>query len=179
MQNSVQKGNILIILGVVIALLAGFIIYNNKSNSKYQPPSTSQQTATNNAEQTRTYQSKNLKFTITIPTNTQIQEKNTYLDVVINGSVIDVVRNGTNADSLNIYLKDYDTKKNVQISDNNNLTINGYEANSRIETNIGSGIKQKIYYIYTDNWVYAISTNSESLYNDLDQIAKSFRYTGE
>ena len=34
-------------------------------------------------------------------------------------------------------------------------------------------------YLYTNNWVYSISTISPALYDEVEQIARSFKYTGK
>lgn len=127
--------------------------------------------------QVKTYQSKNMKFSINLSTSTSVKEGLTYVDITFKKGLIDIVRNGTNFSSLSEYLKDSDAKKGVQVSEEDKLMINGYQADTRVETNPSTNKMQKTYYIYVENWAYTLSTSSPSLYGDLDQIAQSFRYT--
>ncbi|OGE38420.1 hypothetical protein A3F00_04005 [Candidatus Daviesbacteria bacterium RIFCSPHIGHO2_12_FULL_37_11] len=179
-----QRGNILIILSILVIFSAGTIFYYfySKPQTPVNPYSRSsviktQPTSTNSAAQTQTYQSISLKFSISIPTSYTSQEGNTYTDIMRDSSVIQIIRNGTNTQSLSEYLSDPTYKKNTTISNPNQFEIGDYQAVSRLETQNTSGSKQKVVYIYIDGWVYSLSTSSESLYDDLDQIVKSFKYT--
>ena len=158
-----------ILLILAIFLLAVFIFSQFKSGNLFN---------TNSAQyssQTRTFQSKNLQFSILIPKTAEIKEGQTYVDIKIDQMLVDVTRNGTNFSSLEEYTKDFDAKNSVDINKMEPSIINGYNVISRQET--ANNTKHKIYYIFTtDGWVYTLSTSSESLYDDLDQIAQSFRY---
>ncbi len=155
-------------LGIIIAvlLLGVGVLYIARNNHSY----------TSSQEQTKTYQSKSLKFSVIILTSALVKEKQTYVDIIFGDKLINVVRNGTNFQSLIEYLKDFDSKKKEEVGQENEFIINGYKANSRIENNRAANRIQKVYYIYVENWVYSLSTSSPTLYGDLDQIARSFRY---
>lgn len=134
----------------------------------------------NQSSQTKIFQSSDvMKFSITVPVGYDVSE---YLgSATVNagdkGKIL-IGRSGTNFNNLNDYLDDLNIKNKVEIVDKRPLLINGSEA-SRQEM-INDNEKNRItYFIYINNWVYSISTSSESLFGDLDQIAKSFRYTGD
>ena len=179
MKHTKIKTNHGLIIIIVFIFLFGLVIYLlGNTNKTYVLQTT---TGITSKSDTENFQSKDLRFTITIPSLYTVREGQTYVEVLLNGVItFDIVRNGTNFESLDTYLKDSDIKKKLTtVTDEKTLTINGHRSASRIETNAGSKIKQKLYYIYVDNWVYILSTSSESLFPDLDQIAQSFRYTPE
>lgn len=125
------------------------------------------------------FESKYLNFSVDLLPGFQAADETTQITIDSQGGQINVSRNGTNYDSLDSYISDFDTKRNLIASDVEKITINDYESMSRMVEFPDQSVKQKSYYIYINNWVYIISTFSEGLYDDLDQIAKSFKYTGE
>lgn len=160
-----QRGNILIILIVITAVILGFAFYNQSKTAN--PPSSSQPTTV----QTKTFQSKDLKFSIELPNGFQSEENLGSVTISTPEGTLYVDRNGTNFNSVEEYAKDLEKKNGFILSDKENLSINGLNAIS------GTVDKEKTYFIYTENAVYTLTSKTESLYNDLDQIAKSFRYT--
>lgn len=177
-----QKGNLLILLAFMIVFVLGLIFLVNPTNlNKFKndysqrlsnPPIDS---AVPSNSDSKDFRFDNLKFELKLFSTDTAKEGNAYIEIHRDGKIIDIVRNGTNHNSLNSYLNDSDTKKTIKILNQESMKINDYEAIVRVETDQAKN--QKAYYIYTDNWVYIISTNEESLFDDLDQIAKSFRYT--
>lgn len=81
-----------------------------------------------------------------------------------------VNRNGTNFDNLDSYLKENQNHLSEILSSKEEMSVNGLDAVSGV---IGN---ERIYFIYVSSAVYTFSTDSENLYEDLDQIAKSFEY---
>ena len=121
--------------------------------------------------------SKYLDFTVQLPTTYQAEESAPIVNFRNGEIVITLVRNTTPFNTLKESLDDYDAKNKLKnFSERKELEINGYQATTRVEAR-GDGHIQKVYYIYVDNWLYIISTEFESGYSDLDQIARSFRYT--
>lgn len=157
-----QTGNVLILIIIVAILAIGAVIYY-KSNS-------SQPESTKSAEQAKTIQSKNLKFSVEIPSDFEKQEKFTTVILNNNGNEIKISRVATNFENLENYLADLSNKNKFNLSNKENLSINDSVA-IRGNTN-----DEKIYFIYRDGWVFSISTDSNSLFDDLDQIAHSFHY---
>lgn len=125
------------------------------------------------------YEFESIQMSLIKPVGWEISEKSSYVDLIKNNEKINLSRSGTNFDNIMSYLRDFDSKRNLEIEMESTLRNNDYDVIQRIEKfNGGSVNKQKVYYIYVNNWVYALSTSSEDLYDDLDQIAKSFKYTG-
>ena len=88
-------------------------------------------------------------------------------------------KNNSNYSNLVDYLKWFDgTRKGLQVNNEKNIEIGGYEGILRIENfSLGLVNQQKIYYLLVNGVIYTLSTSSPLLYPDLDQIAQSFRYT--
>lgn len=159
-----QKQKTLIILIVILALLLSMIALN-----KPKPiPNSSQLPASTN--QTNTFHSKILKFTISLPNNYLAQEKLGSVAINTNTGTITIGQNGTNYSNLKDYIENSRNDLKNSISNKNDQIIYGLEAVSGF---IG---KEKTYLIYANNRVYFISTKDPYSFNDLDQIAQSFRY---
>lgn len=166
MKKKNPKNNIAlrsIIFITVLALILLFIYVNFRSQSS---------PASNGAQQTKRFESKDLKFSISLPTDFLIEEKFNSIFLKSNDGEITVGRIGTNFDNLNDYLDNLSSLNNFTIENKENLTINNYSA-------VKAYIKGATYYfIYPSKWVvYSIFTKSQPLFGDLDQIAQSFRYT--
>lgn len=178
-----KRGNILIILAIVAALAAVAVYVRFKPFSlptylpKPSPAITPQPTSTSG--QTQTFQAKFLKFGLKVPTGFQITDTLTYIDLIKGQSKINISKNSTNYSNVIDYVKDFDDKRiGVHIENEEMIKIGDLNSLKRIE-NFTSGpiSQQKIYYILVDSKVYSISTTSQILYDELDQIAQSFRYT--
>lgn len=172
MKKTVQKGNILIILVVITAVMVAGLIYYKTNSTKLAPPSEpSPKISTNSAEQTKIFQASSLKFTIELPVGYQAAEKLESVKITTKTGEILIGKNGTNFNNLDDYIKNSRNNITTRLTNRKELKINGLDAIS------GFIDGEKIYFIYVENTVYLISTNTSPLFNDLDQIAKSFRYT--
>lgn len=131
----------------------------------------------NTDNQLQFYSSSSQNFKVLLPPDYIITERITYIDFKKNGGVIGISRtDASNFESLNAYLKDFDDKskiKNPNIVDQ--FQVGGNDVIVRQEVRGVTPVR--ISYIFVDGWVYGLSTNSEDLYADLDQITKSFQYT--
>ncbi|MBI4084532.1 MAG: hypothetical protein HY431_01360 [Candidatus Levybacteria bacterium] len=170
-----QRNSHSLALGLTIVILFGLLLLgyfvarstkNLSSVNNYQQPNTSQNT---------TFQSKNLKFIVLAPKNFEIEES--FTSVIFKNEEGEIVlgRSGTNFKKLEEYLEDLSIKNRATIT--NRQYFNGQPniVKGRIRyQNIQT--EKEIYFIYNDNWVYSLSTDSEALFDDLDEIAKSFRY---
>jgi len=65
--------------------------------------------------------------------------------------------------------------KELEVIEEKTTSINSLKAVRR-EVVLGTGEKRLVYDIYAEGLIYTIFTDSPALYDDLDQIAKSFRY---
>lgn len=166
-----QNQNLLLI--IAIALIVGVVLFYTKiAGSTSFPPSQVTE------KQTKTFQSENLKFSLNLPAGFTAKDEPSRITIDSDKGKIYVNRNGTQHEDLDNYLKEFDQQTKLNITADEKLTINNYQARSRIfkNTDVTKG-QEKIYFIYADNFVYKISTTSESLFDDLDQIAQSFQYT--
>ena len=169
MKHTKIKTNHGLIIIIVSIFLFGLVIYLlGNTNKGYAPE---RNTAINSGDQTTTYKSKDLKFTVNIPSKFQIEERFTTVLLQYHDELIQITRSGTNYSSLDAHLDNLGKLNDFTFSTKENFTINNYSA-------VKGVIEGEIhYFIYVDNWVYSISTPSESLFSALDQIAQSFRYT--
>lgn len=130
----------------------------------------------------KTFESKFLQFSITVPEKFTVKEELTYVDLLVSqDEKINVSRIGTNFFNLESYLKDFDSKRNARVTTESGQTINELKTVIRVEDFTGGPTEQqKIYYFFANNdRVYSLSTVSKKLYSDLDKIAHSFRYLGD
>lgn len=178
-----QSGNILIISVIIItAFLFSSVVYyslksTNKSNKYSINAPIQPETTRSSQETTKIFSSKNLKISFVVPLNSSVEEKFTTVIIKIDSHNIKVSRSGTNFDTLDDYLKDLGAKNNFSLLDKKTSDISEFQSISgRIERSI-EPLQEKIYFIYADGWIFTFSTSFESLYDDLDQIAQSFKYT--
>jgi len=168
-----KKRNYFIILlaSVLVVILAVLIGVRESSKVTIRPTPTPQ------GGNLKEYKSDILDFTVRVPNNFSVQEKSSSVEIISSGGSLYVDRNGTNFENLKDYINDLDRRNNKsKISVERSLIIDGYEGQVRL-INGDSGDFQKEYMIFVDGIVYVIFTNKEPLFNDLDQIAQSFRYT--
>ncbi len=165
----------LVILGVFL-ILGYYFVVKLVANSSY---SLRQQTNNSNLNQAKTYASKTLKFTIDVPSQFQINERLTEVHLADNAKEeVIISRVGTNFSNIDDYMNDLSIKNKINREDVIKVNINGLNGIREIVKYPGGPqMGEKTYYIYSENWVYYISTNSESLFSDLDKIAQSFKYT--
>jgi hypothetical protein len=125
----------------------------------------------------KTFQSTTLGFIVQIPPTYEVGENFTHIEFIKDGNLIGGDRNDASGfGSLQEFIDDFDNKnQSEEIFDSKELDINNNPSVVRVEGR--GGAVYKMYYIYVDGWVYVFSTESEFLYSDLDQIAKSFQYT--
>lgn len=166
---------LLILVSVIILIVASGIITTGKnSTTQITPKETSQN---KNGSNLKTFESsETLKFSIKIPDNYTAEEKFSAVTLTSNNGIILISRNGTNLLSLAEYLNYFDSKRKLTVNESKEIRIENYQAVSRFMTFTEEKIKQKSIFIYIDNNVYIMSTENESLYSDLDQIAQSFKY---
>lgn len=177
--KSAQKGNLLIILAIAVALsAAGFLYFKSKSSdlvkstpNVYASLQPAENNSTSNSEQSKEYNSNGMDLTIMVPLDFEIQDQSTRILLNNSRGQIIISRSGTQFDSLDSYLADLDSKNKNSLVTQEGLFISSYSAKVRTSSS------DKQYRVMVDGWVYTLSTSSETLYDDLDQIAQSFRYT--
>lgn len=158
----------------ILFLVGGYVLYRKisiQTNPTIKLPQTVSSPSSNN-QSFKTFKSSTaMKFAITLPEEYQIEEKFGSVTISSGKGFILITQNSTNFGNLDDYLKF--SKNNLQ----NNITNRKASVIDGKDTVSGFIGEEKIHYIYADNNIYMISTKSESLYDDLDQIALSFRYT--
>lgn len=160
-----------VVLLVCVALLFGLLIFSYYNpNYPLNPASKLSQQTSNKGN---TYKSDFLNITFSVPEGFQAEENYTNIVLTSSEGSISINKTSTNFSTLNEYL--------VYIQNMNNFTLDGVEELTIGEKLAISGMigDEKITYIYPSrNVVYSVSTTSPDLYDELDQVAQSFRYTG-
>ena len=174
MKNTKIKTNHGLIIIIVFIFLFGIVIYLLGNTNKTYVPQTS---TVINTRDVKTYSSKSMKFSIDVPDRFHVSDAVDKLTLLDNNKEINIIRNGTDYENISDYIANFDARRNLIASETKTISIGGNEAVSRMVEFLDQNVKQKSYYIYVDNWVYILSTSSESLFPVLDQIAQSFRYT--
>lgn len=152
---------LLIVFAVLVAILLVTVYSSKMSNI----------TSTYNSNETKVYESKDLKINITVPFNSEVVENLGSLIIKSENGSISIGQNGTNFTNLNDYILNSRNNLQTRMMNRRELTINGLEAV------LGNVDNEKLYLIYTDYNVYHVSTSSEALFDELDKIAQSFKYT--
>ena len=134
-------------------------------------------------EKTKVFRSSSImNFSIEVPTGFKVTESLGSVSILYAGDEGEILigRSGTNFDSLTEYLNDLNAKNRTRVINSQSETINSYQAFKQTLVNDDLEESNRVtYFIYVDGQVYSISTASESLYDELDQVARSFKYTGK
>lgn len=173
-KKTITQRNILI--GVLIFFIFSFVLIVGLKNTDLRYSSSNKQNNISNGS----FESKYLQFSVNLPNGFQATDETSRIIINSDSGTIYVNRNGTQFDNLDSYLEDFDQQTNLNINNEEKIVINGYNSAVRVfESTDVTGGKEKIYFIFADNFVYKLSTTQLDLYDELDLIAKSFRYTGE
>lgn len=160
-----------ILVVLFIAVVLTWLAITRSNNTRYPIGGA-------NYSQTERYTSKFLNIEFIIPSEFSVEDKQVDILLKKNDSTIDIGRTGTNFESPEEYLVDLSAKNKFQITEEKKLSIDEYPALKVIIKHPFSGDPDTYaYFVYKDYAVYRISTNNKNLLGDLDEIAKSFRYT--
>lgn len=177
MNRKNQKGVALIIVPVVLVatvLVLAIVLFsqaqNNTADDKAIPLPTPTE-ASDNLEKLKAFRSSVMEFEIDIPVSYEIKERSSSVSIFAPEGEIRVLRNGTEYDNLDGYVAHLEEFNGVSFQKESDSAINNLSAQKGILEG------ELTYFIYTNHVVYSVSTSEEALYSDLDQIAKSFRYT--
>jgi len=125
---------------------------------------------------TKTFKSSEvMDFEVEVPSGFSVEEKIIRVILTFEGNSIYLDKSSTNFDDLDSYIADLDSIDRVEVIEEKTTSINSLKAVRR-EVVLGTGEKRLVYDIYAEGLIYTIFTDSPALYDDLDQIAKSFRY---
>ena len=129
------------------------------------------------SNQKKTYTSSTLKISIEVPKNFEVEDKLTAVLLKRGAEVIKITRIGTNYQDAISYIRYIGTKNKFETQGDVKLNIGGMEAiRTTIKHAVDSRPDELTYFIYRDYFIYSFSTSAQKLYDDLDQIAQSFRY---
>lgn len=157
------------LLIVPIVLAIGFLGWQVVSKQTISPQTSSYSSPTPvAATQTFTASSVMNSFTVQIPQGFNAEEKFATIFVKNQTGEIRIRQNTTNFMSLEEYIKNSRNNLNTILEKRASKEINGLTSIS------GFVEKEKIYFIYSNQKVYIISTDRIELYDFLDQIAQSF-----
>ncbi len=167
------------IAGIIFAVVYFFVSQNNPYQLLPTP------TNLPNFEPTptpalKTFKSTNLEFVIEMPARYKAEEEVGRIRIfdIEEKNNIYLARTATDFKSLSKYTEDLDYRNKPNILFENTLIIDDSDAKF-IEYDYPESAKnvQREYVIYVEGWIYSIYTDSKNNVHDLDQIAKSFRYT--
>lgn len=164
------------VIGVVVLLVA--IVIVNKQLAKHQSSYNNYQIENSDTKITRSYKSKILKISIETSEKFTLEEKFGTIYLKQDNNLITIDRVGTNLKTVDEYLDQLSKANKVLIANREHVEINGLDSVKAIIKHPNtSNPDNKAFFFYINYGVYDISTTSESLFSDLDQIAQSFRYT--
>ncbi len=157
-----KKKNELVIV-LIIASVISIVYFNNYLNPRDY----------------KIYDSKSMNISFEVPPESRLEDKFASVTVKENNGEILISRSGTNFNDLDSYLSDLHEKNRAMVIKSENLEIDGYESVKQALSNkSGEENFRMTYFVFIKPRVYNFSTTSEDLYDELDQIAKSFKYTG-
>lgn len=161
-----------ITLIVVLLVLLSFFLYLTTVKSLTQAPSPSANSYPTQTIAINNYQSDLLNFSIDYPSTVRMELHDTTVTLFGTNSVdyIYISRASTNFENIQDYVEDLSVKNHFTVVDRIQYQQYGQDILTGIVDH------DKTYFIYIDGWVYTISTSSPELYDELDQIARSFRY---
>lgn len=163
---------LLFVLVISLTALLEAVYINRVSNDSYS------HLQANNSNETKEYKSKDLKISINVPSGFRIEDKFASISLIKTEGVINIGRNGTNFESIEGYLDDLSLKNRITITDKEKVMINNINAiRGVIKSSGGPQREDKVYFFYNNFAVYSIATSIPALFDELDEIAQSFRYT--
>lgn len=124
------------------------------------------------------YSSQLLRFQITIPADFQVNEQYTNLSLSRNNEEIIITRTASQFTHLEDYISSLESKNNIKINTLQKLEIDGLNSiKGSIMYTSPENLPEQVFFIFGNGRVYTLSTSSQNLYDELDQIAHSFHYT--
>lgn len=172
-----HKHNISVVVLMGVILLFVLLIFSNFVTNDSKSSKT-----VANFEKKYVYTSKVNDFIIDLTEidYETVEETYNFTSIVADEGQIHITINGTNFDNIQDYLSDLSQKNSFSLENSENIDIGNSPAIKGKIMPMFSSKSQMAYFIYPDKWiVYTLSTDSPELYDELDQIAESFKYTGE
>ncbi len=123
------------------------------------------------------YTSIPMRFEVEVPTEFEVEETELTISVKDNLGEILISRNGTEYDDLKDHLEFGAQMNGLEIISLTWSIIDGHESINTVAES-DEGQEYYLQYIKVQDTVYAFSTSHPNLYDELDQIAQSFKYLG-
>jgi hypothetical protein len=149
------------VLFVVSLLLAGYFFNTKKFPFRTTYPSTT--------SALREYVSDDMNFVVGIPRDSEVEELSNTLSIKSTAGTIWITREGTNYETFDEFWQGikranstFEEKRSVE----GEWEIVSYKTGN-----------EKAYIFFSKGKYFTLSTESSNLFDTLDQIAKSFRYT--
>src|SRR3989344_888421 len=170
------------LIKVVIISVIGIIIVIIFPTIKPQINPSNENVTLSLPSELKKYHSNILDITINIPNDFSAKEIYGNREILLekDSDVIKIHRIGTNKKYKNTdeFLDDIfgsdSTPKNIE---KKYITIDGFDVvKVDVKYTTSPNLDDRTYYFFINNGFYTISTTSQALYSDLDQIAQSFRY---
>lgn len=178
-----QSGKIILVLILIVLILgaaayfySALFVNKDHSNASALPVISDKKSLASGRTPERSYTSDSFQMAIMVPEGFNIEDDFPLFAVKEGNRRVEVVRNGTNFQNLEEYIKDFDKKRNVREVKREEKALANYPQLARELSYGDSSEVQKSIYIYVDNSVYIFSTTDKSLYHVLDQIVQSFKY---
>lgn len=109
----------------------------------------------------------------------KIEDNYNLAKIITKEGEIIITVNGTNFSTIHDYIDTFDSRRNIKVLSSEEVTINGKDNLIREVSFPDLEIQEKTYNTLLNHTVYTLSTDSPELYDELDQIANSFEYTGK
>ena len=172
MKLNLSKHKLILLIFFIVIVLLYFKYYDSSTINDAL-------NQTNQSIKVQNFHSLYWPFSFELPSDYKFKEELTYIDLYKGGKKINISRNGTNFDNVIDFVKDFDSKRTIVVESEKQQTTNNHRWIVRMEYLPNLQIKEKVYLIYLDHNIYTFSSSSTELYNDLDQIVRSFKYLPE
>lgn len=179
-KNKNVDKNILIakLIGIAVLFLIVIVIFNQKPFTKFQSPNTALLPSSSPTSEIKKFNSKFLKIFFSAPSGYGISENGNHISINNNFGEIIISRRGTNSNTIEGAVFEISDRGTMQVTNKQKMKINNIDVIScNIKSLVSDEPESKGYYFYPVPWtVFSITTNDAELFDDLDQIARSFRY---
>ncbi len=169
---------VILLIIVVIVGVVGYLLHRGALRTSITEstaiPSSQQQTTPG----LKAFQSSALEFVVELPTRYKVEEGAGRIKIFEDGKAnIYIDRTATDWESLTEYFEDLKHRNSPKILHENTLSIDDSDAQV-VDYDYPESPEsvQREYNIYVEGWIYSIYTDSKILIQDLDRIAKSFKY---
>ncbi len=171
MKNNKPVYVLLVVFGIAIIGMLVYFFYFLKSSTKFTLTDRKAILPTPSYGLKTFKSSETMDFTVELPVEYEIEERFGSATLSFSKGKIRITHIGTNYDNLDEHIAALGELNRVSYTKEEDLIIDRFPAQKGVLEN------KKIYFIFAENGVYAFSTEQPELYDDLDQIVRSFRYT--